>query len=90
MFCEQADRLLPDGDVAVGKVFHIVRALHVIVDHSFTRAAKCLDGINFSLLQDENTSITGLLLNLKKPLKALKSLTYSYNFNILLSQIQRS
>lgn len=42
---------LPDGDVADVKVLHVVRALHVVVDHSFTCAAKGLDGVNFSLLQ---------------------------------------
>lgn len=33
------------------KVFHIVRAFHVVVNHAFTCAAKSLDGINLSLLQ---------------------------------------
>lgn len=45
------DQLSPDWDVANVKVFHIVRALHVIVDHTFACAAKRLDGVNLSLLQ---------------------------------------
>lgn len=51
--------LSPDGDVADVKVFHVVRALHVVVDHTFTCAAKRLDGINLSFLQGDNApSIT--------------------------------
>lgn len=49
----KTDQLLPDWDVADVKVFHIVRALHVVVDHTFTCAAKRLDGVNLSLLQGE-------------------------------------
>lgn len=45
----------PDWDVADIKVFHIVRAFHVVVNHTFTCAAKSLNGINLSLLQSGNT-----------------------------------
>lgn len=35
------------------KVFHVVRALHVVVDHTFTRAAERLDGVHLALLQSD-------------------------------------
>lgn len=44
----------PDGDVADIKVFHVVGALHVVVDHTFTCAAKRLDGVNLSFLKKQN------------------------------------
>lgn len=47
----RTDQLSPDWDVADVKVFHIVGALHVVVDNTFTCAAKRLDGVNLSLLQ---------------------------------------
>lgn len=46
---------LPDGDVADIEVLHVVRALHVVVDHAFTCAAKRLDGVNLSLLWRSST-----------------------------------
>lgn len=58
MFCViTADELLPDGDVADVKVFHVVRALHVVMDHTFPCAAKRLDGVNLSLLQGEQHTV---------------------------------
>lgn len=51
---ELETKLLPDGDVAHVKVLHVVGALHVVVHHPLTRAAKRLDGVNFSLLRRKN------------------------------------
>lgn len=52
------DKLLPDGDVADVKVLHVVRALHVVVDHAFPCAAKRLDGVNLSFLRRQSTQRT--------------------------------
>lgn len=41
---------LPDWDVSHIKVFHVMRTLHVIMDHALPCAAKCLDGVHLSLL----------------------------------------
>lgn len=44
----------PDGDVTHVKVFHVVGAFHVVMDHAFPRATKGLDGVNLSLLSGQN------------------------------------
>ena len=45
------ERASPDGDVAHIEVLHVVRTLHVVVDHALPGAAERLDGINLSFLQ---------------------------------------
>lgn len=41
----------PDGHVSDVEVFHVMRTLHVVVDRSFSCAAKCFNGIGFTFLR---------------------------------------
>ena len=46
----------PYWDVSNIEVFHVMRALHVVVDRTSSCAAKCLDGVSFTFLKGNSNN----------------------------------